>query len=74
MLPIPYFHLVFTIPESLKPFVLKNQRVVCDIIFKAASETLKDLGKDPKNLGTQVGFFAILHTWSQTLMDHPHVH
>ncbi|NVM23692.1 MAG: IS91 family transposase, partial [Desulfobacterales bacterium] len=74
VLPTPYFHLVFTVPESLRPLALRNQRVVYDIVFKAASETLKDLGKDPKHLGAQIGFIAILHTWSQTLMDHPHVH
>jgi len=74
LLPTPYFHLVFTLPEGLRPLVLRNQDVLYGILFKAASETLKELTKDPKYLGAEAGFIAILHTWSQTLMDHPHLH
>jgi hypothetical protein len=74
LLPTRYFHVVFTLPDSLRPLALRNQRVVYNILFKAASETLKTLTQDPKHLGAEVGFIAVLHTWSQTLMDHPHLH
>ena len=74
LLPTPCFHLVFTLPQGLRPLVLRNQDTLYGILFKAASETLKAVTKDPKYLGAQVGFIAILHTWSQTLMDHPHLH
>ena len=74
LLPTQYFHLVFTLPEGLRPLVLRNQDALYGMLFKAASETLKELAKDPEYLGAEVGFIAILHTWSQTLMDHPHLH
>ena len=74
LLPTQYFHLVFTIPESLRPLALRNQNVLYPILFRAASETLKELAADPKYLGAEVGFITILHTWSQTLIDHPHLH
>jgi hypothetical protein len=66
--------MVFTISDLLNPLALVNQKVVYDILFRAASETLLQLGKDPCHLGADVGMMAILHTWSQTLMDHPHLH
>ncbi|MBW1667383.1 MAG: IS91 family transposase [Deltaproteobacteria bacterium] len=74
LLPTQYFHLVFTISESLRPLALRNQNALYSLLFRAASETLKELKADPKYLGAEVGFIAILHTWSQTLMDHPHLH
>jgi hypothetical protein len=74
LLPTGYFHLVFTLPEGVRPLALRNQEVVYSILFKAAAEALKELTKDPRYLGAEVGFIAILHTWSQTLMDHPHLH
>ena len=74
LLPTQYFHLVFTLPEGLRSLVLRNQDVLYGILFKAASETIKELTEDPRYLGAEVGFIAILHTWSQTLMDHPHLH
>lgn len=74
LLPTGYFHVVFTLPDSLRPLALRNQEVVYHILFRAASETLKTLTQDPKHLGAEVGFIAVLHTWSQTLMDHPHLH
>lgn len=74
VLPTHYFHVVFTIPEILRPLSLRNQRVMYDILFKAVAETLKKLCKNPKHLGAEVGFILVLHTWSQTLMDHPHIH
>jgi hypothetical protein len=74
LLPTSYFHLVFTLPEGLRPLALRNQKVVYNLLFKSASETLTQLAKDPKYLGAEIGFIAMLHTWSQTLMDHPHLH
>jgi hypothetical protein len=65
---------VFTVPDALRPLALRNQRVVYNILFKSVAETLKTLCKDPKHLGAQIGFIAVLHTWSQVLLDHPHIH
>jgi hypothetical protein len=73
-LPISYFHVVFTLPEGLRPLALRNQRVVYNLLFRAASETLLQLAKDGKYLGAEIGFNTLLHTWSQTLIDHPHLH
>jgi hypothetical protein len=70
----PYFHSVFTVPEGLKPLALRNQAVIYSLLFRAASESIKELTDDPKYLGGEVGFIAVLHTWNQTLMDHPHLH
>lgn len=69
-----YFHAVFTIPEDLRPIALRNQKVVYSLLFLAASETMKELAGDPKHLGAEIGFIALLHTWTQTLLDHPHIH
>lgn len=74
ILPTHYFHAVFTIPENLRPVSLRNQIVSYNILFKAVAETLKKLSKDPKHLGAEIGFISVLHTWSQTLIDHPHIH
>lgn len=74
LLPIPYFHVVFTIPDKLNPLVLRNQEVLYGLLFKAVSETLSELAKTPKHLGAELGFISILHTWGQNLMDHPHIH
>ena len=74
VLPVVYFHSVFTLPDTLNPIVLVNQRVLYDILFRAGSETLLELGRDPKHLGAEIGVIATLHTWGQNLMDHPHLH
>ncbi len=74
LLPTSYFHTVFTLPEGVRPLALRNQKVVYNLLFQSASETLTQLAKDPKHLGAEIGFIAILHTWTQTLMDHPHLH
>jgi hypothetical protein len=74
LLPTSYFHLVFTLPKGLRPLALRNQKVIYSLLFKAVSQTLIELAKDPKYLGAEVGFIALLHTWSQTLIDHPHLH
>jgi hypothetical protein len=74
LLPVEYFHVVFTLPQSLAPLALQNQQVVYGLLFKAASETLLQIGADPKHLGARIGFLAVLHTWGQNLHHHPHLH
>ena len=74
MLPTPYFHLVFTLPDALDPIALVNPRVVYDLLLRSAAETVLELAADPKLLGAQTGALAVLHTWGQTLQFHPHVH
>lgn len=74
LLPVPYFHVVFTLPETLGPLALQNPAVVYDVLFRAVGETLLEVGAHPKRLGARIGFLAVLHTWGQNLMHHPHVH
>ena len=74
LLPVSYFHVVMTISDLLNPLVRYNQKVMYDILFRAGSETLLTLGRDPKHLGADIGFMAILHTWGSNLIDHPHLH
>jgi hypothetical protein len=74
LLPIPYFHVVFTLPQEIGPIALQNQRVVYGILFRAAAETLQELAADPKHLGAEIGVLSVLHTWGQTLVYHPHLH
>jgi len=74
LLPVPYFHLVFTMPAPVAAIALQNKAVVYDILFKATAETIRTIGADPKHLGAETGMIAILHTWGQTLTHHPHVH
>jgi hypothetical protein len=74
LLNIGYFHVVFTVPDSLNPLALQNQKVFYSLLFKAVSETLLELSRDPKYLGAGIGFISVLHTWGQNLMEHPHVH
>ena len=74
LLPTHYFHVVFTLPADLRPWAQRNQQLVYDLLFKAAAQTLTTLAKDPKYLDAQIGFMAVLHTWTQTLIDHPHLH
>jgi hypothetical protein len=74
LLDAPYFHVVFTVPEELHPLIYQNQRTLYALLYKAVSETLTELCGDPKYLGVQAGFFAVLHTWGQDLHYHPHLH
>jgi hypothetical protein len=74
LLPVPYFHVVFTLPAELNPFALRNKASMYNILFRAASETLRALAEREKYLGAEIGFIAVLHTWGQNLMDHPHLH
>jgi Transposase zinc-binding domain/Putative transposase len=74
LLPVPYFHIVFTLPEQLSPLALQNKRIIYNLLFKATSETLLEIAADPQHLGARIGFFAVLHSWGQTLQAHPHLH
>jgi hypothetical protein len=74
LLPVSYFHVVFTLPEQLASLALQNKRVVYNILFASVAETLRTIAADPKHLGAEIGFLAVLHTWGQTLRHHPHLH
>jgi len=74
LLPVPYCHVIFTVPEQLAPLALQNQRLFYGLLFRAVSQTLLETAADPRHLGAQIGFLAVLHTWSQNLLHHPHVH
>jgi putative transposase/transposase-like zinc-binding protein len=74
LLPVEYFHVVFTLPSALGPIALQNQREVYGLLFRAAAETLQQIAADPEHLGAEIGILAILHTWGQNLQHHPHVH
>ena len=74
LLPVPYFHVVFTVPVEVAAMAFHNKAVVYAILFDAVAATLKTIASDPRHLGGEIGFIAILHTWGQTLTHHPHVH
>jgi hypothetical protein len=74
LLTTPYFHVVFTVPQEIAAIAHYNKGPVYNILFHAAAETLQTIAADPKHLGAELGFFAVLHTWGQTLLHHPHLH
>lgn len=74
LLPVPYSHVIFTLPHDLAPVALQNPRVVYGILFRAVSEALLEMAADSKRLGAKLGFLAVLHTWSQRMELHPHIH
>ena len=74
LLPVPYFHLVFTVPDSLHDIFLEHPSVAYDLLFVAVAETVTEVAENPKNLGAEIGMTAVLHTWTQTLRYHPHLH
>jgi len=74
LLDTQYFHVVFTLPEEIAAIAYQNKKVVYDILFRATSETLRTIAADPEHLGAEIGFFAVLHSWGQNLMFHPHLH
>jgi Putative transposase/Transposase zinc-binding domain len=74
LLPTRYLHVVFTLPHRLAPLVLQNKKVLYGLLFRTSAETLLEVAHDPKHLGAEIGFFSVLHTWSQKLNIHPHVH
>ena len=72
ILPVPYCHVVFTLPHELAPLALQNPRIVYGILFRAVAESLLEMAADPKRLGAKLGFLAVLHTWTQRLEQNPH--
>jgi hypothetical protein len=74
ILPTRYFHVVFTLPAELRPLAMRNRQLVFEMLFHAASATLGSLARDPRRLGAQIGFTAVLHTWTRDLRFHPHLH
>lgn len=74
LLPVPYFHVVFTLPSELDLLAMNNQKEVYNLLFKASQETIRELACDSKYLGAEIGLTSILHTWGQNLNFHPHVH
>ena len=74
MLPVGYFHLVFTLPAEIAPIAYQNKAVVYDLLFRSAAETLLTIAADPKHLGARVGATAVMHSWGSTMTHHPHVH
>ena len=74
LLPVPYFHVVFTLPDTLNLLAMHKPKAVYDSLFASAWQTVETFGKDPKHLGAQAGMICILHTWGQTLQLHPHLH
>jgi len=74
LLPVGYYHLVFSVPHALVPLIWQNKKTLFALLFKASAATLLKVAADPKHLGAEIGFLSILHTWGQTLQPHPHVH
>src|SRR5262245_11277093 len=74
VLDVQYFHVIFTLPPPISAIALQNKRTVYGLLFQAAAETLRSIAADPKHLGATIGFFAVLHTWGQNLLHHPHLH
>ena len=74
LLDVPYFHVVFTLPNELNPLCWRNAPVLYDLLFRASADTMMEVAANPRRLGAQIGFISILHTWGQNLLLHPHVH
>src|SRR3974377_679191 len=74
LLPVPYFHVVFTLPARIADIAYQNKAVIYDLLFKASSETLLTIAADPRHLGARIGILSVLHTWGSALTHHPHVH
>jgi hypothetical protein len=74
LLPVPYFHVVFTLPAAIVSIAYQNKAVIYDLLFKASSETMLTIAADPKHLGARIGILSVLHTWGSALTHHPHVH
>jgi hypothetical protein len=74
LLPSRYLHVVFTLPHRLAPLVLQNKKILYHLLFRTSAATLLEVARDPRHLGAEIGFFSVLHTWSQKLSAHPHVH
>ena len=74
LLPVPYYHVVFTLPAPISDIAYQNKAVIYDLLFKAAAETLITIAADPKHLGARIGLTSVLHTWGSAMTHHPHLH
>ena len=74
LLPVGYFHVVFTLPAEIAPIAYQNKAVVYDLLFRTAAETLLTIAADPKHLGARIGATAVLHSWGSAMTHHPHLH
>jgi hypothetical protein len=74
LLPVAYFHVVFTLPSAIGDIAYQNKAVIYDLLFKASSETMLTIAADPKYLGGRIGITAVLHTWGSAMTHHPHIH
>src|SRR5262245_405273 len=74
LLPVPYFHVVFTLPAQVAAIAYHNKAVIYDLLFKASAETMLTIAADPQRLGVKIGFTSVLHTWGSAMTHHPHVH
>jgi hypothetical protein len=74
LLPVPYFHVVFTLPHEFSALILQNKRLLYDLLYRTSSATMLELAREPKHLGADIGFLGVLHSWGQNLEHHPHVH
>ncbi len=74
LVPVGYFHVVFTVPQQLSALMLQNKRTLYELLFRSVAATLLEVAANPKHLGAEIGFLGVLHTWGQTLTHHPHIH
>ena len=74
LLPIPYFHVVFTLPSAIGDIAYQNKAVIYDLLFKASSQTMLRIAADPKHLGARIGITSVLHSWGSAMTHHPHLH
>ena len=74
LLPVPYFHVVFTLPAEIADIAYQNKRVIYDLLFKASAEAMQTIAADPKHLGAKIAITSVLHTWGSAMTHHPHVH
>jgi hypothetical protein len=72
LLPVPYYHVVFTLPAPAAEIAFQNKRTVYALLFRAAAAAMRDIAADPRHLGAEIGFLAVLHTWGQNLLQNPH--
>jgi hypothetical protein len=72
LLPVPYYHVVFTLPARIADIAYQNKAVIYDLLFKASSETMLTIAADPKHLGARIGILSVLHTWGSAMTQHPH--
>ena len=74
LLPVGYFHVVFTLPEEIAQIALQNKAVIYNLLFQTSAQALQEIAADPRHLGAEIGFLSVLHTWGQNLLHHPHIH